>query len=87
MVLAVVVVIVLMVKVVPTFTAIFEEQGSELPAITMSLIIISNFFRRSWMYSTRRLSRPIPWSSTLRSQTWRPAERCLNVCTTAGRAI
>lgn len=50
MALAVVVVIVLMVKVVPTFTAIFEEQGSELPAITMSLIIISNFFRRSWMY-------------------------------------
>ncbi|MBR0409668.1 MAG: type II secretion system F family protein [Eubacterium sp.] len=46
--LAVVVVIVLMVKVVPTFTAIFAEQGSELPAITMSLIIISNFFRHSW---------------------------------------
>lgn len=46
--LAIVVVIVLMVKVVPTFTAIFAEQGSDLPAITMSLIIISNFFRRSW---------------------------------------
>ena len=46
--LAIVVVIVLMVKVVPTFTAIFAEQGSDLPAITMSLIIISNFFRHSW---------------------------------------
>ena len=48
--LAVAVVIVLMVKVVPTFTAIFDEQGSELPAITMSLIVISNFFRKSWYY-------------------------------------
>lgn len=48
MVLAVVVVIVLMVKVVPTFTQIFEDQGSELPAITKSLIAISNFFRYNW---------------------------------------
>lgn len=47
--LAVIVVIVLMVKVVPTFMSIFEEQGSEMPAITMSLIIISNFFRKFWM--------------------------------------
>ena len=47
-VLAIVVVMVLMVKVVPTFMAIFEEQGSEMPAITMSLIIISNFFRKFW---------------------------------------
>jgi type IV pilus assembly protein PilC len=47
-VLAVVVVIVLMVKVVPTFTAVFAEQDAEMPMITMSLIIISNFFRRCW---------------------------------------
>lgn len=48
MVLAVVVVIVLMVKVVPTFTKIFDETGGELPAITKSLIAISNFFRYNW---------------------------------------
>lgn len=48
MTLAVVVVIVLMVKVVPTFIEIFAEQGSELPAITMSLIMVSNFFRKFW---------------------------------------
>ena len=47
--LAVVVVIVLMVKVVPTFTAIFAEQGNELPAITRSLISISDFFRNNWL--------------------------------------
>ena len=46
---AVAVVIVLMVKVVPTFTAIFEEQGAELPLITQALIGISHFFQRSWM--------------------------------------
>ncbi|MBR0380766.1 MAG: type II secretion system F family protein [Mogibacterium sp.] len=47
--LAVAVVIVLMVKVVPTFTAIFADQGNELPAITRSLISISNFFRNNWL--------------------------------------
>lgn len=47
-VLAIVVVIVLMVKVVPTFIQIFDEQGSELPAITKSLIAVSNFFRNNW---------------------------------------
>ena len=51
LVIAVAVVIVLMVKVVPTFTAIFESYGSELPAITRLLIAISNFFRKYtiWM--------------------------------------
>ena len=39
------VVIVLMVKVVPTFTAIFESYGSQLPLITRILIGISEFFR------------------------------------------
>ncbi len=48
MLLAVVVVIVLMVKVVPTFMAIFEAQGAELPGITRSLIVISDFFRNFW---------------------------------------
>ena len=46
--LAIAVVIVLMVKVVPTFTAIFEAQGSELPWMTQSLISLSNFFRHYW---------------------------------------
>ena len=48
LIIAVGVVIVLMVKVVPTFTAVFEELGTELPAMTKMLIGISNFFRRFW---------------------------------------
>ena len=47
LVIAIAVVIVLMVKVVPTFTAIFAEQGSELPMITQLLIGMSNFFRNN----------------------------------------
>ena len=47
--LAIAVVIVLMVKVVPVFTAIFAEQGSELPWMTRSLIAMSNFFRNNWL--------------------------------------
>lgn len=47
---AVAVVIVLMVKVVPTFTAVFEELGAELPLMTKILIAVSNFFRRfAWI--------------------------------------
>ena len=46
--LAVVVVIVLMVKVVPTFIDIFDSQDAELPAITQSLISLSNFFSNYW---------------------------------------
>ena len=46
---AVAVVIVLMVKVVPTFTAIFESYGAELPLITRMLIGISHFFQKTWM--------------------------------------
>lgn len=51
LIIAVAVVVVLMVKVVPTFTAIFESYGSELPRITRLLIAISNFFRKYtiWM--------------------------------------
>ena len=47
---AVIVVILLMVKVVPTFMAIFEDLGAELPFITQLLIDISHFFQRSWLY-------------------------------------
>lgn len=45
LIIAVVVVWVLMVKVVPTFTAIFDSYGADLPLITKMLIAISNFFR------------------------------------------
>lgn len=43
---AIAVVIVLMVKVVPTFTAIFDSYGQELPLPTQILIGTSNFFRK-----------------------------------------
>ena len=46
---AVAVVVVLMVKVVPTFTAIFESYDADLPGITKALIAISNFFAKYWM--------------------------------------
>ncbi len=47
---AVVVVIILMVKVVPTFTAIFEEQGSMLPLPTRILIGTSNFISKNILF-------------------------------------
>ena len=46
LVVAIAVVIVLMVKVVPTFTAIFDGYGAELPLMTRMLIAISDFFRK-----------------------------------------
>lgn len=49
MVIAVVVVIVLMAKVVPTFTAMFESYGAELPLVTRMLIAISNFFAKYYV--------------------------------------
>ncbi len=49
LVIAVAVVIVLMVKVVPTFTAIFDSYGAELPLITRMLIGISDFFRKYYL--------------------------------------
>ena len=49
MVIAVAVVVVLMVKVVPTFTSIFDSYGAELPLVTRILIGISNFFRAAWL--------------------------------------
>lgn len=50
LVIAVCVVIVLMVKVVPTFTSIFANQGRELPFMTQLLINISNFVRSTFVY-------------------------------------
>ncbi|MBR5756883.1 MAG: type II secretion system F family protein [Firmicutes bacterium] len=49
LVIAVVVVIVLMAKVVPTFTAIFDEYGAVLPLPTRMLIAMSNFFKDWWI--------------------------------------
>lgn len=49
MIIAVVVVIVLMAKVVPTFIEMFAEYGSELPAITRALIAVSNFFQHYYL--------------------------------------
>lgn len=49
LIIAVAVVIILMVKVVPTFTAIFEEYDAELPLITRMLIGISHFFQHTWL--------------------------------------
>lgn len=47
---AVAVVIVLMVKVVPTFTAIFEDMGGELPFMTQLLINMSRFVQATFVY-------------------------------------
>ena len=44
---AIVVVAVLMIKVVPTFTAIFADQGADLPVPTKILIGMSDFFRNN----------------------------------------
>ncbi|MCR4675411.1 MAG: type II secretion system F family protein [Lachnospiraceae bacterium] len=52
LVLGVVVVIVMMVKVIPTFIEIFDGMDAELPAITVSLIMVSNFFQKYWALLT-----------------------------------
>lgn len=46
--LGIVVIIVMMVKVIPTFIEIFDGLDAELPAITRSLIAMSNFFQHYW---------------------------------------
>ena len=48
LVLGIVVIIVMMVKVIPTFIEIFDGLDAELPAITVSLIVLSNFFQKYW---------------------------------------
>lgn len=47
---AILVVIVLMVKVVPTFLSIFDNYGGELPGITRSLIVVSVFLKNALPY-------------------------------------
>lgn len=48
LILGIVVVIVMMVKVIPTFINIFDGLDAELPAITKSLIAVSTFFQHYW---------------------------------------
>lgn len=49
LVIAVLVVAILMIRVVPTFTAIFDSYDARMPGITLALIAISNFFIKYWM--------------------------------------
>ncbi|RDW21565.1 type II secretion system F family protein [Oceanobacillus chungangensis] len=44
------VVIFLMLTIVPQFTTMFEDMGSQLPAITQLVVSMSNFIRNSWMF-------------------------------------
>lgn len=46
---AVVVLIVIMAFVMPTFTSMFDEMGGELPAPTQLLISMTNFFQKWWL--------------------------------------
>ena len=49
---AVVVLIVVMAFVMPTFTSMFEELGGELPGITKLLVSMTNFFQKWWLLIT-----------------------------------
>ena len=49
---AVVVLIVVMAFVMPTFTSMFEELGGELPGITKILIAMTKFFQKWWLLIT-----------------------------------
>lgn len=44
------VVAIMMIKIVPTFTATFDEVGAELPAITVAVMGISNALVHSWYF-------------------------------------
>ncbi len=46
---AVIVVVILMVKVVPSLTSVFDSYGADLPGITKALIAVSNFFAKYWL--------------------------------------
>ena len=46
---AVVVLIVVMAFVMPTFTSMFDDLGGELPALTQALISMTNFFQKYWL--------------------------------------
>ena len=50
MVVAFIVVIVIMVVAVPMFTATFEQMGTEMPAITLALVAMSNFLIKYGVY-------------------------------------
>lgn len=50
LVIAVIVVIVMMTRVVPTFTSIFEDLGSQMPLMTRILINISTFISNTFVY-------------------------------------
>ncbi len=50
LVIAVIVVAVLMIKVVPAMTAVFDNYGASLPGVTRALIAVSNFFTRYWLF-------------------------------------
>lgn len=47
---AVVVMVVIMVKVMPTFTSMFDDYGAELPFMTQILIAITTWFQKWWMF-------------------------------------
>lgn len=49
---AVVVLIVVMAFVMPTFTSMFDELGGELPGITKLLVSMTNFFQKWWLLIT-----------------------------------
>ena len=49
LVLGIIVIAVMMVKVIPTFIDIFDSMDAELPAITVSLIVLSQFFQKYWV--------------------------------------
>ena len=46
---AVIVVIIVMAKVIPTISQVFEDLGGKLPLMTRMLIATSNFFAKSWI--------------------------------------
>jgi type IV pilus assembly protein PilC len=46
---AIVVMIIIMVKVMPTFTSMFKDFGAELPVPTKMLIAITNWFQNWWL--------------------------------------
>lgn len=46
----IVVVAIMMIKIVPTFTASFDEVGGSLPGITVAVMGVSDFFVHSWYF-------------------------------------
>ena len=46
----IVVVAIMMIKIVPTFTAQFDEVGGKLPGITLAVMAVSDFFVHSWYF-------------------------------------